>query len=440
MNTYLRVSILGFAAGLLALLTLIALVYLALVISTMTFTFVDALAKARAAGIALEGQIGAWLGQSFVTSGWNALRGLWGLWGAFVVFGLLGLLAAWGQQIGQMVYPAHAWRIGFLWVAILVIIAAITWIYVQGEQIALWMAESPETYRWRELLLDSQTAAIMVGPLFALAFAYPAWVAWRWWYTWLHRWRSTGNDAVLFPVNSAHSSADDYRGYATRLAALKRGAPMEPDSARQPVEAGMLMHHSPPSAGVVYSNGLLAFLALMAAGCFAGYLITTHYHARVALRLQHGMTFIDATTQPRTEFALQVAPDLHRLRIVNINGLGHVSLTLSPAANPTEVVGAAPEWKFKWRADDYLYQDMPVQNLAPGDYILRFEQRSGWGYFEYMLSQGGGRASQALAVATGLLFATALILASALVVLTVARMLSASTAFNNRNNSRAHRA
>lgn len=428
MNSYLRVSILGFIAGLLALLTLIAVVYLALATATLAFTLVNELAQAQASGTMAAGQFWRLLGQSLVASGGNAVRGLWALWGAFLVFGLLGLLAAWSYQVGRVLAPARAWWISFLAVAAFVSIAIITWIYVQGEQIALWMAESPETYRWRGLLVDSHRAALTVSPLLAFAFTYPAWALWRWWYLRLAGPRFVHNGALHSPLATAHNPTTDYRSYTTRMAALKRGVAPSAVGAPEVVIARPLTPDVTPLAGLVNNNGLLALLALLAVGCFTGYLVTAHYHRQVALRLQHGVAFVDATTQPLAEFPVQIAADVQRLRIVNINGLGAVSLVLSPAANPTQVVDALPDWAFQWRADDYLYQEIPVQKLTPGDYIVRFEQRAGWGYFEYMLSQGGGRASQTLAVATGLLLATALVLAGAAALLVVVRLSSRTMA------------
>ena len=106
-----------------------------------------------------------------------------------------------------------------------------------------------------------------------------------------------------------------------------------------------------------------------------------------------------------------------------------ISTALAPSqyalrtpGNPTELIAETPEWAFESRADEYLYQDMPVQGLVPGDYILAFEQRAGWGYFEYMLSQGGGRNSQMLAIATGLLLAITIALAFILAALVISRL------------------
>jgi hypothetical protein len=421
MNSYLRVSAVGCAAGILALLTWVLVIYLALAIFALAFTLIDELARARAAGMALEGRIGLLLGQSLMASGRNALHGLWNLWGAFLVFGALGILAAWSVQLGRLVDPVHAWWISFLGVAALVVIAALTWVFVQREQIILWMAESPETYRWRDILLDSQVAALTVGPIFALAIAYPAWVAWRWWFTKLGGVRVFGDSAGTTPTDLTRTSADDHRTYANRLAALKRGASADA-SQLGPRARDTSARDTKEWRRIVHSNRLLVLLILLVAVCLGSYIVANHYHAQLALRLQHGAAFTDATTQPHMEFPLRIASDVQRLRIVNINGLGAVSITLGPAGAPQTVVGEASDWTFEWRADEYLYRDIPVEMLTPGDYTLTFEQSAGWGYFEYMLSQGGGRTSQILAVATGLLLATSIVLGSVLAAIAIARV------------------
>ena len=182
------------------------------------------------AGMALEGQIGALLGQSIVASGGNALRGLSDLWGAFVVFGVLGILSAWSYQLGCLVAPARGWWISFLGVAALVVVAVITWVFVQREQITLWMAESPETYRWRDIMLESHFAALSVGPIFALAIAYPAWLAWRWWFTRLGGSRTYAGAASTASTDVARAALEDHRTYSRRLAELKRGGPVEAEN------------------------------------------------------------------------------------------------------------------------------------------------------------------------------------------------------------------
>jgi hypothetical protein len=75
---------------------------------------------------------------------------------------------------------------------------------------------------------------------------------------------------------------------------------------------------------MVASDSLLVFLAVLAIVCSAAYVLADRYHGRVALRLDHGIAFVDSATQPHSEFPLRVDHDVHRLRVVNINGEGVV--------------------------------------------------------------------------------------------------------------------
>lgn len=415
MRTYLRIAGGGFAAGLLGLLTCVLTVFVALAVFGLSFTLVDELAQVQASGVELEQSVWALLCQSFVASAANGGRGLWELRGTFLIFGGLGLLAAWLLEGARWVTPTRASTVGFFSVAVLFIIATIAWVYVQHEEVALWMAESPETYRWKAVLLDSQVAALTVAPIFALALAYPLWSLWHWWYLRLGgqvQGAATGQD----PVAQRTTRDDDHRSYSNRLAALKRG-----NAEAATGETATTGDTTTPRVWV--SNRHLALLALFAFVSLVGFAVARQYHAQVALRLQHGTTFVDATTQPSAEFHLAIASDVKRLRIVNIKGLGEVDVTLTPVGDAARPVGEIAAWTFAWRADDYLYQELPVQQLAAGDYLLRFEQRRGWGYFEYMLSQGGGRTSQSLALATGILLALGVMSAVVGVGLAVARRL-----------------
>ena len=371
--------------------------------------------------MALSDPIPLLLGQSLVASGWNALHGLWDLRVAFAVVGIVGIAAAWGHRAGQLIDRTHAWWVSFLVVAALFVVATTAWLYFQGEEIALWMAESPETYRWSDLLLESHTAAITVGPIFALSAAYAIWAVWRWWYSRLPGWFSAGAEESKSPKPAIKAAAD--RGYGSRLHTLKRGLSAEPGGAL--ADGRNEAAHSEERAvldKIVQSNRLLLVLALLGVFCVAGFLVANRAHGQVAMHLQHGTAFVDATRLPHAEFPLAIAANTDRLRVVNINGLGNVNLLLVPNADRSTVAAAVQDWEFKWRSDDYLYQDIPVQGLAAGDYRLEFNQHSGWGYFEYTLSQGGGRTSQLLALVAGLLLAVAVLFAAALVALTMARL------------------
>ena len=339
---------------------------------------------------------------------------------------MIGVFAAWGHRMGLLLLPQRAWWISFGCVAVLLTISSVTWLSVQREQIALWMAESPETYRWRDLMLGSQTTALSVGPIFALAVAYPIWAVWRWWYTRLGKWWKADSSELAPPSKGAVDSGEDHRTYAQRLAELKRGAaPAGSSPVPAPASSGQSSPGTLSLPGAVQSNSLLVVLAVLAIGFSVAYLLADRYHQEVALRLEHGIAFVDTATQPQAEFPVRVDPDVQRLRIVNIKGEGAVRVFVSQPSTPLQSVAESPEWAFEWRSDEYLYQDLPVADLAPGDYTLNFVQESGWGYFEYLLSHGGGPTSNVLAVAAGFLFACSLLLAAALIALVAARVWSA---------------
>jgi hypothetical protein len=121
---------------------------------------------------------------------------------------------------------------------------------------------------------------------------------------------------------------------------------------------------------------------------------------------------------------IQIEPDIQRIRIVNINGAGRVSLYLSPSTDYRGAVTRVKDWSFKWRDEEYLYIDVPLVKLKPGYYYLHFVQEVGWGSFEYTVSHGGGIQSQLSALLFGFLLAYTVILGLALVLLGSGRLAS----------------
>ena len=119
---------------------------------------------------------------------------------------------------------------------------------------------------------------------------------------------------------------------------------------------------------------------------------------------------------------VEVRPGARKIRVVNINGLGAVSMYLSPTADYREAVRNVEDWTFEWRLDEYLYTDLPMTDVAPGEYYLHFVQESGWGYFEYTLGDGGGPASHVAALAFGFLLACSLFLGLALISIAASRL------------------
>ena len=412
-----RVSLLGFVAGLLALLVWVLVIYLALAIFALAFTLVDELATG-AEGMALEGQLGSLLGQSIVASGGNALP-------AYRICRAPSSSSAyWASSRPGAINlglggACAGWWMSFLGVAALLVVAVITWVFVQREQITLWMAESPETYRWRDIMLDSHFAALSVGPIFALAIAYPAWLAWQWWFVRLADRVLTRSREHCFDGRGAGRCGGPSHLFQTLGRSQTRRADrgQYSDPAAEPHRRAYAEEWR--RIATEPGPGLSALLLI---GAIGGAITAI---ASMSRSPSDFSTARPSWTQPRSRtwnFALRIDPDVQRLRIVNINGLGAIAISLRSPGNSTEQVAETPEWAFEWRADEYLYQDIPVQGLAPGDYILAFEQRAGWGYFEYMLSQGGGRNSQILAIATGLLLAITIALAVILAALVVARL------------------
>jgi hypothetical protein len=100
-----------------------------------------------------------------------------------------------------------------------------------------------------------------------------------------------------------------------------------------------------------------------------------------------------------------------------------VTIYLSPGADNDQAITEVRDWSFKWRDDEYLYADVPLTKVKPGQYHLHFVQEAGWGYFEYVISQGGGTQSYIAALMTGFLLACSVILGLAVIVLGPARRL-----------------
>jgi hypothetical protein len=375
----LRIHALGFLANALGLLTLILILYLCLAIFSLFFTTPSELARAGAADAPpFAGPAWALIGDSLLNSVWNGLRGLWHARLGFLIFGVLGGFAAWAHQIGLMVHRERAWLGSFICMAAIITVSSITWAFAQREEVALWIAESPETFRWRDLLLESYYVEVSVSLVFALSATYLIWAVWRWWYVRLLGW--------LLP------------------------------------DAQVLDPPDPPRLDHMWqSKKPIKWVSVLFISCLVLLFPIDRYHDRVALHLQHGVAWVDDVNQPERSFVVEVRPGARKIRVVNINGLGTVSIYLSPTADHREAVQSVEDWAFEWRLDEYLYADLPVIGVEPGEYVLHFVQESGWGYFEYTLSDGGGPASHVAALAFGFLLACSLFLGMGLAFLVAVR-------------------
>jgi hypothetical protein len=369
----------GFVAGVLGLITLIFCVYLGLAIFGLFFSVLRGVIEAEAAGAAPLGH-SAWqfVAGSLVGSVRNAVSALRSARLGLLVAGALGVIAAVGHQVGLLLRGKRAWLVSFILLAVGIAIPAITWAFVQREEVALWILETPEVYYWRELLLESYATEVIVTLIFALCVAYPIWAVWRWWYVKLVGWLLPGTRVFDPP-------------------------------------------EIPRLEQMLQSKSFVKWVSILFVICVI-FLFPLHwYHDRIALHMQHGVAWVDDANQPAQSFVVEVRSDARKIRVVNINGLGAVSMYLSPTANYRQAVRGVEDWTFEWRLDEYLYTDLPMADVAPGEYYLHFVQESGWGYFEYTLGDGGGPASHMAALAFGFFLACSLLLGLGLVLLVAVR-------------------
>jgi len=426
----LETYLLGFLAGALALLSFILILYLCLATFSLVFTTINELARAEATGTpTLTGSALDLISDSVLGSVRNALKGLWDFRLGFLILGVLGAFAAWAHQIGLMVHGERAWLVSFICMALIITVSVITWAFAQREEVTLWMAETPETFGWRDFLLESYTVEVSVSLIFALSATYLIWAVWRWWYMRLILWLSRPTLAIeprpSPPLKGTEQ--EDWRSYASHLRELKReivGPGGRPERFEAPTAEALPLPTPTPKEKLWHSGKLIKPLAILFVLSVLILLPVNRYHDQAAMRLQHGIVFVDvASHQPHREVLVRVQPDSHKIRVVNINGVGTVNLYLSPTDDYLEAVKSVKDWSFVWRSDEYLYASIPLDDLEPGDYHLHFLQESGWGYFEYTLSHGGGTLSHVSALVVGLLLACSLVLGLTLVVVGVMRIL-----------------
>jgi hypothetical protein len=428
----LKILVLGFLANVLGLLTLILIVYLGLATFALFFTMLNELTRAGVTGTPLSANGSALelIGGSLADSAQNALKGLWDARLGFLIFGVLGTFTAWVHQIGLVVDKKRAWLGSFMGMLVIMTVSIITWTFVQREEVVLWIAETPELYRWRDLFLGSYTTDVGVSLIVALVITPPIWTVWRWWYVRLMTWLTPSTLAPEPTTPTRGTALEEHQAYAARLHELKRetlSAESYPGQ-RKATLAEIISVTEPPSREETGQGGkLIEPLATLFVLCVTLLLLANNYHDQVAMRLQHGDAFVDVTTRPHQEFVVRIEPGAQKIRVANVKGEGIVSLYLSPTADYREAVESVEDWSFEWRLDESLYVDVPVAGLEPGDYHLHVVQESGWGYFQYTLAHGGGRLSHLSALVTGFLLACSLVVGLTLVFLGVVRSRSAPT-------------
>jgi hypothetical protein len=394
--------LIGFLAGALVPLTIAVSIYVCVTLFSLLFLALGELSRDAATVTGSSSALDA-IGPTILNSVKSGLQGLWRDRLGFLIFSVVGAVAAWGHQIGLVAYRDRAWLVSFLCTALITVIPAITWLVAERAEVALWIAEQPDTFVWRNQLSDSYILEVGLGLLFGLPLTYAAWVIWRWWYLRLGRWFS--------PASLPSSSAGEQN--------LSREPEWATGSARsEQLDGGAAQ--VVPLQRIVESQGLVAWLAILLAFSLALLLVANRYHSQVAVNIEHGSVRLDAISRPEHTVQIQVEPNARALTVVKRAGDGTVNLYLNPVANSEESVGSVEDWSFG-RRDPNLYTSIPLANVEPGDYHIRFVQESGVGYFEYTLSHGGGAMSQASALAVGFLVACSLVLGVVLIFLIAAR-------------------
>jgi hypothetical protein len=147
------------------------------------------------------------------------------------------------------------------------------------------------------------------------------------------------------------------------------------------------------------------------------------YHDRVAITMQHDVAFLDSSVEASKQFVIRVEPGARKIRVVNMKGMGTASIYLRETGDPEDVLESVEDWSFEYRAGwgEYHYVDIPLAAVEPDDYYLDFVQETGWGYFEYTLSHGGGGTSHVTALVIAFLLACSVVVGAALVALLAIR-------------------
>ena len=92
----------------------------------------------------------------------NAVNGLLAAWPAFIVFAVLDIVAATGWFLSGSLTETRRRFVSFGVMATVIGATATVWMMLQRNQIQIWIAESPELFRWRDVLMRSIGTAILM--------------------------------------------------------------------------------------------------------------------------------------------------------------------------------------------------------------------------------------------------------------------------------------
>ncbi len=397
-----RSAVLGAASNVLALASLIGLLYFGFAVVGVFYVLANTLARAGSGISALtDKSASALVLQSLTGTFSNAVHGLVAAWPAFVVFAVLGIVAATGWFLSGSLSETRRWFVSFGVMAAVIGATATVWMMLQRNQIQIWIAESPELFRWREVLMRSIGTDISVMLVFSLLVAAPIWMAWRWWFERLAQRRSR-LPAPNMPLPSALPKQNQPR--------RDSGTPF----GRQPYPAGT--DAADPYRSLLLSRPFLLVASVLFLLLSAAVLLLNSQYKQSTLRLEHG-AFVLTRVDPVSSDTLFLDPDARKIRIVNVNGEGNVTVRLTSAESDAAALEPVTDWSFTRRNDqEYFYKEFPLADLTPGAYHLEFEQTKGWGWYEWTLSQGTTQDSTILSLAMGIVLASALVTAGLLLI------------------------
>lgn len=401
-RTLLQCMVIGSLANLLVLTSLILILYAGFAVVAVFYSLVDNLAHARVEGTPLGDQ-SFWqlAGTSLLTSVRNGWQGLINARFAYLAFACLGLFAAAGWFFGGHMAPARRWWFSFAAMTAVLAFAAVAWMVLQRSGIQLWIAESPELFRWRHVLMRSLPTDISVILIFSLLVSIPVWMGWRWWFERLalrrqrHRPKATAMPSALAEHRALRNVLQERH---TGTSAPVPHTPPPPD----------------PYTALLVSRTFLVPALLVFLGLGITIAFINMQYKTSSLRLEHD-AFVLSPRDTHRQIPLAIAEDGHKIRIVNINGEGTVSVGLYASDALQEPIAAVRDWSFTRRSEqEYFYQEFPLANIPADQYQLDFQQIEGWGWYEYTLSQGSADSGATLSLVLGIAIASAIMLGGVL--------------------------
>ena len=397
-----RSAVLGAASNVLALASVIGILYLGFAVVGVFYGLANTLARAGSELEALTDKTaGELVLESLGGTFSNAVNGLIAAWPAFIVFAVLGIVAATGWFLSGSLTETRRWFVSFGVMAAVIGATATVWMMLQRNQIQIWIAESPELFRWRDVLMRSIGTDISVMLVFSLLVAAPIWMAWRWWFERLVQ-RRPRLPTPNMPMPSALPNLN--QPWQETGTPFGRQAQSASAKATDPYRSLLLSRPFLIGASVLF---VLLSVAVL--------LLNSQYQEST-LRLEHG-AFVLTRVDPIRSDTLVLNPDARKIRIVNVNGEGNVTVRLTAASSDAAALEPVTDWSFTRRNDqEYFYKEFPLTGLAPGDYRLEFEQTKGWGWYEWTLSQGTTQDSTILSLALGIVLTSAMVTAGLLII------------------------